>query len=195
MRTRIAAFLLLALVSAASAENLMGNCDIRFLGTSTLHDFSGTARCQPFPVNVSGGTDEGRNLRGVEIVVPVEEMDTKNGKRDKQMREMFEYDKFPHVRAVLSALDPDKLRQQMRNDPNGEGNVEISLKIRDIEHKIQATVRNLRETSGRVIFDVSFPVSLRSYKLRPPAVLFGAIRVGDKVDVTAAFRLEAEPAR
>ena len=195
MRTRIAAILLLALVSSPRAENLKGNCDIRFLATSTLHDFAGTVRCQPFPVNVAAGADGKVTLDGVEIVVPVEEMDTKNRKRDKQMREMFESGAFPHIRAVLSAPDPDKIRQEMRNDPNGSGTVEFTLKIRDIEHRIRATVRNLRETPERVSFEVEFPVSLKSYNLKPPAPLFGAIRVGDKVSVNAAFRLEAETAK
>lgn len=192
MRTRITAILLLALVSSAKAENLKGNCAIRFLGTSTLHDFAGTARCQPFSVNLSGGADGRMVLRGVEIAVPVAEMDTKNKKRDKQMRKMFESDQFPRIRAALSTLDPDKIRQEMRKDPNGKGTVEFTLKIRDIEHGIRAAVSNLRETPGWVSFDVEFPVSLKTYNLNPPAPFFGAIRVGDKVDVNAAFRLEAE---
>ena len=54
MKMRIAAFLLLTLASSASAGYLNGNCDIRILGTSTLHDFSGTVRCQPFPVSLVG---------------------------------------------------------------------------------------------------------------------------------------------
>jgi hypothetical protein len=192
MRTRIVAILLLALVSSAGAENLKGDCDIRFLGTSTLHDFAGTVRCQPFPLNVAGGADGRRFLSGVEIAVPVEEMDTKNRKRDKQMQEMFESDRFPHIRAVLSALDPDKIRQEMRKDAHGKGTVEITLKIREIEQRIQATVSNLRETPGRVSFDVEFPVSLKTYNLKPPSPFFGAIRVGDKIAVNAAFRLETE---
>jgi hypothetical protein len=192
MRTHIAAILLLALVSPARAENLKGNCDIRFQGTSTLHDFAGTVHCQPFSVNLAGGADGRRILRGVEIAIPVAEMDTKNKKRDKQMREMFESDTFPRIRAVLSALDPDKIRQEMRKDTNGVGTVEFTLKIRDIEHRIRAAVSNLRETPGRVFFDAEFPVSLKTYNLKPPAPFFGTIRVGDKVAVNAAFQLEAE---
>jgi polyisoprenoid-binding protein YceI len=80
----------------------------------------------------------------------------------------------------------------MRKDANGKGTVEITLKIREIEQRIQATVSNLRETPGRLSFDVEFPVSLKTYNLKPPSPFFGAIRVGDKIAVNAAFRLEAE---
>ena len=193
MRMRFAAFLLLALVSSARAGNLKGTCDIRFLGTSTLHDFTGTVRCQPFTVNLVGDADGRRVIPGVAIVVPVEEMDTKNKTRDKQMREMFQNERFPRIQAVLSNLDPDKIRQEMRKDPNGKGTVEFTLKIRDIERRIQAVIGNLRENPGRASFDAEFPVSLKEYNLTPPTVFFGIVRVGDKVTVNAAFQLEDVP--
>jgi hypothetical protein len=41
-----------------------------------------------------------------------------------------------------------------------------------------------------VTFDMEFPVSLKEYDLKPPAPFFGAIRVGDRIVVHAAFRLE-----
>jgi len=195
MKMRIAAFLLLALASSASAGNLKGNCDIRILGTSTLHDFSGTVRCQPFPVSLVGDADGRMVIPGVEIAVLVEEMDTQNKSRDKQMREMFQSERFPRIQAVLSNLDPAKIRQEMRNDPNGKGTVELTLKIRDVERRIQAVISNLRENPGWVSFDAEFPLSLKEYGLKPPTVFFGAIRVGDKVMANAAFRLEAVPSK
>ncbi len=191
MRTHIAVILLLALVSSAKAETLKGGCEIRFLGVSTLHDFTGTCRCQPFTVTVVKGAAGRQGIPGVEIAVPVEEMNTKNGKRDKQMREMFQSDKFPHIRGIIRDLDPDKIRRETGNGPGATGSVEFTLKIRDIERTIRANVSNLRETPERVTFDAEFPVSLKEFDLKPPTVLFGAIRVGDKVTVNAAFRLEA----
>jgi hypothetical protein len=193
MKMRIAAFLLLALVSSASGADLKGNCDIHVLGTSTLHDFSGTVRCQPFPVSLVGSVDGRIVIPGVEIAVLVEEMDTRNKNRDKQMREMFQSGKFPRIQAVLLNLDPDKIRREMGNGPSGKGSVELTLKIRDVERRIQAVISNLREIPGRVSFDAEFPLSLKEYDLKPPTVFLGAIRVGDKVTVNAAFRLEEVP--
>lgn len=193
MKIRIAAFLLLTLASSVSAGDLKGNCELRILGTSTLHDFAGTVRCQPFPVNLVGGADGRKVIPVVEIAVLVEEMDTMNKTRDKQMREMFQNERFPRIQAVLSNLDPDKIRQEMRKDPNGKGTLEFTLKIRDIERRIQAVIGNLREISGRVSFDAEFPVSLKEYNLTPPTVFFGIVRVGDKVTVNAAFQLEDVP--
>lgn len=190
MKTPVAAVLLMALVTSAAADGLKGNCDVRFLATSTLHDFTGTARCQPFTVTLAAGAAGRQVIPGVEIAVPVAEMDTENRKRDKQMRDMFQGDRFPLIRAVLGNLDPDDIRQDMRKGPSGKGTVEFTLRIRDIEHRIRAVIRNLRETPGRVSFDAEFPVSLKEYDLKPPAPFFGAIRVGDTVTVNVAFRLE-----
>jgi len=193
LKIRIAAFSLLTLVSSASAGELKGNCELRILGTSTLHDFAGTVRCQPFPLSLVGGSDGRMVIPEVEISVLVEEMDTRNKTRDKQMREMFQNEKFQRIQAVLSNLDPDKIRQEMRKDPNGKGTLEFILKIRDVERRIQAVIGNLREISGRVSFDAEFPVSLKEYNLTPPTVFFGIVRVGDKVTVNAAFQLEDVP--
>jgi hypothetical protein len=195
MKIRIAAFFLLTLVSSASAGDLKGNCELRILGTSTLHDFAGTVRCQPFPVRLVGGADGRMVIPGVEISVRVEEMDTQNKNRDKQMREMFQSERFPRIQAGLSDIDPDKIRQEMRKDPNGKGTLEFTLKIRDVERRIRAVIGNLRENSGRVTFDAEFPVSLKEYNLTPPTVFFGIVRVGDKVAVNAAFQLEDVPPR
>jgi hypothetical protein len=193
MKIRIAAFFLLTLVSSASAGDPKGNCELRILGTSTLHDFAGTVRCQPFPVSIVGGADGRMFIPVVEIAVLVEEMDTQNKNRDKQLREMFQSERFPLIQAVLSNLDPDKIQREMRKDPNGKGTLEFTLKIRDIERRIQAVIGNLREISGRMSFDAEFPVSLKEYSLAPPTVFFGIVRVGDKVTVNAAFQLEDVP--
>jgi hypothetical protein len=195
MKMRTAVFLLLTLASSASAGSLNGNCDIRILGTSTLHDFSGTVRCQPFPIRLVENADGRMVIPGVEISVLVEEMDTQNKNRDKQMREMFQSERFPRIQAVLSDLDPDKIRREMRTGPNGKGTVELTLKIRGTERRIQAAIGNLRENPGEVSFDAEFFLSLKEYDLKPPRVFFGAIRVGDKVTVNAAFRLEAVPSK
>lgn len=190
MKIGIPAFFLLALACSASAADLKGNCEIRILGTSTLHDFTGAVRCQPFPVKLVRGSDGSTMIPAVDIAVLVDEMDTQNKSRDKQMREMFQSGKFPRIQASLADLDADRIRQGMRKDKSGKGTVELSLKIRDIERRIHAAIGNLRETPGRVSFDAEFQLSLKDYNLKPPTVLFGAIRVGDRIMVNATFRLD-----
>lgn len=181
-----AAFLLLS-AAPAWAGKIEGACDIRFLGTSTLHDFSGKVRCQHFAVGMV--TDETRKVgiteAGVDVLV--DEMDTGNKDRDRQMRDMFGSDRFPRIHGTVRNIDVNGIREATARD--GKAVLELSLRIRDIERRVPATVTNLREEGDRVRFDVEFPVSLKDFGLKAPSVLF-IIRVGDKVNVTGNVQLE-----
>jgi hypothetical protein len=122
-------------------------------------------------------------------------MDTKNGSRDRQMREMFEGGKYPLILAVLKDIEPEKVLEEMRKAPGGKTPVEFNLKIRNIERKIRAVIVNLKESPGHISFDAEFPVSLKDYELKPPKVLFGAISVRDSVTVRIAFSLDKVQAK
>lgn len=86
-----------------------GQCAIRFNGYSNLHDFEGTVNSRPYPVDVVREAD-GSERWNVKIEVPAVEMDTNNGKRDKNMRTLLKVVEFPLISGVVSGLDPLKYR-------------------------------------------------------------------------------------
>jgi polyisoprenoid-binding protein YceI len=92
---------------------------------------------------------------------------------------------------VARDVDADMVREQMRKDPGGKAALEVTLAIRGVERKIQATVLNWKEDGDRVSFDVEFPVSLKEFDLKAPSVL-GFIRVKDRVVVKATFALAVQ---
>jgi hypothetical protein len=118
-------------------------------------------------------------------------MKTGNDSRDEKMREMFQSDRHPVIRAVARDIDADKARERMRKDPGGKTPLEVTLAIRGVERKVQATAGNWKEDGDRVAFDVEFPVSLREFDLKAPSVL-GLIRVGDRVVVKGTFALTVQ---
>jgi hypothetical protein len=188
------AFFALMLVPFARAQDYEGACDIRLLITSTLHDITGRVRCRPFPVTV---VDDGNGKRGiprVDVIIPVDEIDTGNKTRDRQMREMFWSDRFPWIRGVFEDIDPDAFRERILSSPEGRATLDMILRVRNIGRPAQAVVSNFREEDGSVVFDAEFPVSLKAYALEPPTVLF-FIRVGDTVTVNTTARLEKVPPR
>jgi hypothetical protein len=180
------AFLLLPAVFALGGE-IRGDCDIRFLGTSTLHDFNGTARCMPFSADLARGEGGGTSIPEANVSVPVDGMDTGNKDRDSQMREMFRSKRFPMIRGVIRNVDVDALRRQMGRE--GKVLFYLVLRIRDVEKIVPVTATDIREDGKRVRFDFTFPVSLREFGLKAPSFLF-VFRVGDKVTVTGNVRLE-----
>ncbi len=179
-------FLLLPAVYAPGGE-IRGDCHIRFLGTSTLHDFTGTVRCMPFSADLARGEDGGTSIPEVDISVPVDEMDTGNKDRDSQMRDMFRSERFPMIRGIIRNVDVDESRRRMGRE--GKVAFDLALRIRDVEKIVPVTVTGFREEGQRVRFDFTFPVSLRDFGLKPPSFLF-IVRVGDRVDVTGNVRLE-----
>ncbi len=187
----LATFLVLALTRSAWAGDWKGGCDIRFRGTSTLHDFTGNVRCQPFRVGVEEVTEGKAIIPGAEVAVLAGEMETGNKSRDRQMLEMFQSDKFPRIRGIFGKIDPEYIRQERRRGPEEGVQFDFTLRIRDIERPVHAVVSNFRETDGGVSFDVEYPVSLKDYQLVPPKAFFGLVRVDDKVVVKTAVRLDA----
>ncbi|MGA7104797.1 MAG: YceI family protein [Candidatus Deferrimicrobiaceae bacterium] len=186
---RIAIAFLLVLAASARAGEIKGTCLLQFVGVSTLHDFTGTVRCQPFSANLVRGADGGTSIPGVEVHVPVEEMDTGNNTRDGQMREMFRSDRFPRINGTVRAIDVDGIRREIGKEGGGKAFFDLTLGIRDVERTIPAAVTNFREEGNRVEFDVEFPVSLKDFGLKAPSFL-GIFRVRDKVVVTGNVRLE-----
>ena len=193
MKCRLAIVLLALLAGHSCAGNIQGTCDVRFLGTSTLHDFSGTVTSGPFAAPVSRDAAGNPFIPWVELEFPVAEMRTGNDSRDEKMREMFQSDRHPVVRAVARDVDAGKVRERMRKDPGGKTPLEVTLVIRGVERKIPASAGNWREEGGKSAFDVEFPVSLKEFELKPPSVL-GIIRVADRVDVKGTVHLTIQDA-
>jgi hypothetical protein len=177
---RVAAAFLLLLTVPAGAGEILGTCDLRFLGTSTLHDFAGTVRCLPFRAETETDAGGRRVLPLVEVKVPVGEMNTGNRDRDEEMRKMFGSDRFPEIRGTVRNVDIDGIRRAVERE--GKAVFDLTLTIRNVERRIAAAVTNLRERGDDAGFDLEFPVSLSEFGLKAPTVLF-IIRVGDRVSV------------
>jgi len=184
-RARLA-ILLLLLASPVLAGEIRGECDLRFLGTSTLHDFEGTVSCLSFSAETETDSAGKSILSDVEVEIPVAGMNTGNGSRDEQMRKMFDGSHYPRIRGTARNVDIEAIRQAVRKGP---APLDLLLRIRDVERPVHATVTGLREEGTEARFDLEFPVSLREFGLKAPSVLF-FIRVGDRVDVRGNFRVE-----
>lgn len=190
LKTMLVAIVVFAFVPTAWAGGWKGSCDIRFHGTSNLHEFAGSARCRPFQVGVENVAGGETIISGAEVAVPTTGMDTDNKSRDRQMRTMFQSDAFPAIRGVFGRIDPERIRQELRRGPEARAPLDFKLTIRDIERPVHAVVSNFREADRGVSFDVDYDVSLSDYRLIPPKAFFGLVRVDDKVTVKTTVRLE-----
>lgn len=195
LTSTLATVFVLAFVPSARAGDWNGSCDVRFRGSSTLHDFTGTVRCEPFQVGIDDTAKGTAIIPGAEVAVLAGAMDTANKTRDRQMREMFQSDKYPRIRGIFGTLDPGRIRKELHAGPGGSAPLEFTLRIRDIEHPVRAVLSNFRESDDVISFDVEYAVSLKDYQLVPPKAFFGIVRVDDRIAVKTTVRLEAARAR
>ena len=142
---------------------------IRFQATSTLHDFEGTVRSQPFVLVLSS------NSWSAEANVLGSEMTTAHDGRDKNMKKMLETNQHPRLTgAVRDAAIPTATATK----------VSCTLRIRDRSFELPVTISDWSETAEAVRFQATWKLSLKQYQLKPPSVL-GVIRVGDEVRLVA----------
>jgi hypothetical protein len=179
-------FLVFALPCPSFAIDYRGSCTVVFQASSTLHDIEGNGRCQPFTVEETEGL-----LHVPALNVAVSGMETGNDRRDRQMREMFEAEQFPLITGTAGSVSLKDFRRAQAAGSGGTEQLAIRLQIRDVTNPVTARVRNLVTTAAKITADLDFSLSLADYQLKPPSVL-GIIRVGDQVNVTVSFVLEAQ---
>ncbi len=178
MRLLLALLPLLASLLSAHAETWLGTADVKFKGYSTLHDFTGTVSA-PLKVTVNG--EKGARTVSATSDVEVKRMSTKDDARDKNMMLMFNAAKFGLLKVNVADTNEAVLKK---------GTMPIMLTIAGNSGKVTGVVSNITENASAVSFDLAFPVSLAAFKLDPPKVLGGLIKVKDMVDVTVHVALK-----
>jgi len=146
---------------------------IAFKGTSTLHDFEGTAASQPFVLTFKENPETRHIQISADAALKVSAMSTDHKKRDKNMFKMLDHENFSLISGSLS---------EASFPISGNGNAKLKLIIRDIEKTVEANFSNWKREGNKISVDMKFSVSLTSFGLKPPSVM-GVIRVGDTVTV------------
>lgn len=150
-------------------EVLPARADIRFAGTSTLHDFNGRVASQPFVLTLASNQWSAR----AEVVAG--EMTTASKGRDKKMWEMLGAAVHPRI---IAEVAPSPM-------PSAEGaEVAAKLRIRDQVRQVPVRISNWVETASELRFHAEWDMSLKEYGLKPPSVV-GLVRVGDRVHLEA----------
>jgi polyisoprenoid-binding protein YceI len=174
----LAGVFIASLAPVGDAETWRGAAKIAFQGTSTLHDFSGTAQADPFPFLVA--LDGKSATLGGTALVAVARMDTQHAKRDENMRTMFEATRFPLITGVLAPV---------QINPAAATQVPLELTIRGRSLTVPATLTGWRMEDNVLHFELDMTLSLQQFGLSPP-VLLGFIKVGDAVPVQVRATLE-----
>lgn len=176
--TALGAVLLAAPIATPAAEPaISGTVSSRFTGSSTLHDFSGSAPPTSFSLEPAG---DGTWAATVEV--SVDALTTDNGVRDRKMREMFHATEHPTLRAEFAHVLPEEVRTS--------GRLPFRLTIAGVSRDVMSTVREWRQTETQVDFITALDLSLVEFGLDAPRAF--VFVVADSVHVTTEVSLKRE---
>lgn len=177
--------LLLSGASLADAPtSWRGTSEIRFDGTSTLHDWSGTVPVDSFTAIVDMDEKGNPTALKARVVVKAVKMDTKEEGRDKNMRECMKVADFPLITGTMDTAF-DRIMK-----PGGGAPSQLPFKLNLIgkEHQVNAAISKWTLKGNTATFDLDFELSLKKCGIKVPSVLF-VVRVGDTIKVHASVKL------
>ncbi len=158
---------------SAWANTLAAKADIKFKGSSTLHDFEGVAATSPFVATFQEQEEDGELTVSAKTFIDVGNMTTNNKKRDKNMFKMFDLEHFARIEGELAETVVSETEK---------AEAKLHLKICDEEHDVTAIISEVQRSENQITCNMAFPVSLKAFHLKGPSVL-GMIRVDDTVYV------------
>ncbi len=169
---------------ADDATQWRGTSEIKFTGTSTLHDWSGTVAAEPFTATVV--MDDGGNPASLkaQVVVKALKMDTKEPGRDKNMRESLNVADFP---LITGAMDTT-FNKVMKSGERAPAHLPFTLTLMGREQQVDGAISNWSLKGDTATFDLDFELSLKKCGIKVPSVLL-VIRVGDAIQVHASVKL------
>lgn len=146
---------------------------IRFLGTSTLHDFEGVAkvlggevRVDPARLSATGGGT---------LWVEAQSLDTDNSSRDEDMRETLAVTQFPRITFELDALEGTLANWTGKLQARGRFTVRGVAAKKTVKLNVTPAANGGFRAKGKV------KLSLAEHKIEPPSVLF--VTVDDAIEV------------
>ena len=202
MRTstvRLAALLAVApaLVAFSTADttrlDLGPQSRLWIAGTSTVRAFECKAAIVEATVEDAGtGTVEavlsGRKaVRSVSLTVPAAKLDCGNGKMNEHMLKALKAEEFPTITFRLSNYDLVKATGETRADLKGE------LTIGGVTKTVTIDAVGKQLAGGALSVTGSHSVRMTEYGLKPPTLMMGALKVGDKIDVNFELVLIEPP--
>jgi polyisoprenoid-binding protein YceI len=156
-------------------------------GTSTIKPFQ--CSVPSFTISVKG-TGAGavdavlagqKAVKTVELTVPAAKIDCGNGTMNEHMRTALKAEENPTIKFALSSYDVAKAGD------GAKGTVRGTLALGGAQHPIDVSATATDAGNGAMRIVGSYDVALSAFDLKRPSLMFGRIKVGDKVQVKFDF--------
>ena len=151
-------------------------------GTSTVRSFSCQASEVKATVEATGSNAIARLMTGdkavqsVSVVVPSEKLDCGNGTMNEHMRKAIKADESPTIAFKVTSYE-------MAKEANGvSGTLTGTLSLGGQTKTITVPATGAM-TDGALHVTGAYELAMSDYELKPPSLMFGRIKVRDKVTV------------
>ena len=186
--TRISLTLALLTVPAVAAVrsdplDLQPESKLWVAGTSTVRSFQCQAGSFDAKVESVGAEAVAAVLAGqkavtsVEVTVPSEKLDCKNGTMNEHMRKAIKAKDFPTIVFKATSYDLAKTGENMAVTLNG------SLTLGGVEKPITVNAQAKPGPNGTLVVSGTREVRMTEFGLKPPSLMLGTMKVDEKITV------------
>lgn len=169
MKRYTSILLMIGLAASLQAQQFQvsSQSSLSFDGTSTLHDFTCTAK------KITGTiTAVDRNIQAARIEIPVRSIESGKEDMNKNMYEAFKADAYPSIVFELSALT------SVAGALRAKGQLTIAGVTKNIEMPVSVSwPADQLEVAG------DYTLNMSDYGIKPPKMFLGTIKTGDAVTV------------
>ena len=120
-------------------------------------------------------------VRTLELTVPSAKIDCGNGTMNDHMRTALKSDENPTIKFTLASYDVAKAGDGV------QGTVRGALALGGAQHPIDVAAVATDAGNGAMRIVGGYEVALSAFDLKRPSLMFGRIKVGDKVQVKFDF--------
>lgn len=182
-------------ISDNTSYGISTGSKIWFDGTSTLHGFkavsdsvdgSVTVRSLPTVVDTAMNALQ---VSGADVSIRVRTLKSGDEGLDKNMYKSIKIDKFPRIRYKLISAEVNDSADTAKGTVylKTKGNLSIAGITRQIEMNAELS----RTSDGEFLLKGMKPILMSKFGIEPPTMMFGIIKVGDKVVVY--FKIHLRP--
>lgn len=161
-------------------------------GTSTVRDFECKATSFDTRVEATGASvvneilDGGQSVQSVDVRVPAAQLECGNGTMNEHMLKALKAKENPQIVFRLTSYQSAKTANGVRGELAGVltlGGVEKAITM-------QGTAR--AGDSGTLQVLGSYEVNMRDFGLKPPSLMMGTMKVGERVTVNYDLTLKQQ---
>ncbi len=151
-------------------------------GSSTIRSFQCSVPEFTLTVNADAGAVSAvlggqKAVKTAELTIPAAKMECGNGRMNEHMMKAVKGEEHPTIRFTLASYDVAKAGDGV------EGTLRGSLSLGGAQHPIDVNAVATDAGNGSMRIVGGYEVALSAYDLERPSLMFGRIKVGDKIQV------------